>query len=140
MSAQDQTTANQGTGIDESLRAGDILETAKQLPQISKFVEAVQREGMATELRVATMRTLFAPVNAAFEAASGNAGLLSKHIVQGRQTEADLRTTRTVRAISGETVPVEFRSEGSLFGGAKIIRHDIPCRNGVIHLIDSVAE
>ena len=136
MSAQDRTTAAQGTGLAENLKAGDILETARQIPEISDFLKAVKEAGMETELRAVSMRTLFAPVNSGFEVTGSPADVISKHIVQGRQMEADLRTTRTVKSISGQPIPVEFRSEGSRFGGAKIIRRDISCTNGMIQLID----
>jgi len=138
MSAQDQTTAAQGTGLAENLKAGDILETARQIPEISDFLKAVQQAGMETELRAVSMRTLFAPVNSAFKITGSAADAIPKYIVQGRQTEADLRTTKTVKSISGEPIPVEFRSEGSRFGGAKIVRRDIPCTNGMIQLIDGM--
>jgi uncharacterized surface protein with fasciclin (FAS1) repeats len=138
MSAQDQTTAAQGTGLAENLKAGDILETARQIPEISDFLKAVQQAGMETELRAVSMRTLFAPVNSAFKITGSAADAISKYIVQGRQTEADLRTTKAVKSMSGEAIPVEFRSEGSRFGGAKIVRRDIPCTNGMIQLIDGM--
>jgi len=148
MSTNNRTTVNQGTGVDESLRAGDVFETLKQLPDLRRFLEAVERSGLATELREPNMRTLFAPVNAAFESQPGDlmaqreqlSEVVAHHIIQGRQTEADLRTTSVVRSIHGDELPVEFHSEGSLFGGARIIRHDIACRNGVIHLIETFAK
>ncbi|MBC7925911.1 MAG: fasciclin domain-containing protein [Bryobacteraceae bacterium] len=138
---------NQGTGVDESLQTGDILETAHQLSELQSFVQMLERSGLASELREPNSRTLFAPVNRAFESMPGDllaererlGEIVAKHIVKGRQTEADLRLISSVKTISGDSIPVEFRSEGSRFGRALIIKRDIACRNGLIHLLDQFA-
>ena len=69
MSSQDQTTANQGTGRNDSLASRRIFETAESLPAISRFVEALRQAQMDNDLLMAEWRTLFAPTNEALDAA-----------------------------------------------------------------------
>jgi uncharacterized surface protein with fasciclin (FAS1) repeats len=138
MSLNDKTTAASGTGIDDSLQTTTIFETARHIPEISRFVEAIAAAGLDHDLKTPDFKTLFAPVNDSFKG-SLDAETLSRHIVIGRQTEADLRTARTLRTLAGVPLPVEYRSEGSLVGGAKIVRRDIACVNGHIHVIEKPA-
>ena len=145
MSLNDRTTVNSGTGIDESLQTADIFTTAKAIPEISRFVEAIVEARLRSDVQTTDFKTLFAPTNEALgdslpKDAEGLAQLVGRHIVIGRQTEADLRTTKEVRTLAGDKVPVEYRAEGSLFGGARIVRRDIPCVNGHIHVIDGIAQ
>jgi uncharacterized surface protein with fasciclin (FAS1) repeats len=144
MSTNDRTTVDMGTGVDESLRTADIIETASQMPEISRFLEAVRASGLEHDLRTPDFKTLFAPRNEALgrdlPKDSAKLGeIVSRHIVIGRQTEADLRTTAKVRTLSGEEMPVEYRDDGALFGGARIVRRDVPCVNGHIQVIDRIA-
>jgi uncharacterized surface protein with fasciclin (FAS1) repeats len=138
MSTQDQTTVNQGTGIDTSLRTDNIYETARRIPEISRFMEAIVAAGFEHDLRTPDFKTLFAPVN---EAVSGSldSETVARHIVMGRQTEADLRTAKNLRTLSGSPLSVEYRPDGALVGGAKIVRRDVPCMNGHIQIIDKLA-
>lgn len=144
MSLNDRTTADSGTAIDESLRTADIFNTAKTIPEISRFVEAIEQARLRSDVQTPDFKTLFAPSNDSLGKSLPSdpaelTELVSRHIVIGRQTEADLRTTKEVRTLAGRNVPVEYRSEGSLFGGARIVRRDIPCVNGHIHVIDGIA-
>ena len=144
MSLNDRTTVNSGTAIDESLQTADIFNTAKKIPEISRFVEAIEQVRLRGDVQTPDFKTLFAPSNDALGKSlpsdpAALTELVSRHIVIGRQTEADLRTTKEVRTLAGRTVPVEFRPEGSLFGGARIVKRDIPCVNGHIHIIDGIA-
>ena len=145
MALNDRTTVNSGTGIDESLQTADIFNTAKTIPEISRFVEAIEQARLRGDVQTPDFKTLFAPTNDALgnslpDDADALAEFIGRHIVIGRQTEADLRTTKEVRTLAGRNMPVEYRAEGSLFGGARIVRRDIPCVNGHIHVIDGVAQ
>ncbi|HYO81197.1 MAG TPA: fasciclin domain-containing protein [Bryobacteraceae bacterium] len=141
MSFQDQTTSNQGTDRAENLQTGDILETASRMGEISRFVTAVREAGMETELRADGFRTLFAPLDEMIAGISGDLlrATVAKHIVRGRQLEADLRTTSQLKTVDGDSVPVQYDSKGSRFGEARIVRRDVICRNGIIHVIDGPA-
>lgn len=137
----------------EQLLTGSLLDTARQIPEIRRFVEAIEACGLQAELQVPEYRTLFAPVDEGLGQAPDHVRnafekgkppelavrILNFHIVEGRQTEADLRTAATVRTLTGVPAKVEFDSKGSRYAGAHIIRHDIACQNGTIHLLDRMA-
>lgn len=152
MSSQDQTTANQGFGRDGSLVPKRIFHTAESLPAISRFVEALRTAQMDNDLLVAEWRTLFAPTNEALDAAPNDfwnelmkpesldrlRAIVALHVVRGRQTLVDLKTASTVKSLGGEPVEVSLAGSDARFGGARIIRADIACTNGQIHLIDKL--
>jgi uncharacterized surface protein with fasciclin (FAS1) repeats len=152
MSSQDQTTVNQGTGRDESLVPKRIFHTAESIPSISRFVEALRLAQMDNDLLVAEWRTLFAPTNEALDAAPNNfwnelmkpenlerlRAIVALHVVRGRQTLVDLKTTATVKSLGGEPVEVSVDGAQAHFGGARIVRADIACTNGQIHIIDKL--
>jgi len=143
---------NQGAGRDQSLAPKRIFPTAESLPALSRFVEGVREARMDNELLVAEWRTLFAPTNEALEAAPNNfwselmkpenrerlRGIIALHIVRGRQMLADLKTTATVKSISGEPIEVSVDGPDARFGEAHIVRSDIACTNGQIHIIDKL--
>jgi transforming growth factor-beta-induced protein len=150
MSYQDQTTVNQGTGTDDTLRTAHIFDTAAKLPEISRFVEAIRAAGLQASLQTPDLKTLFAPTNEAIGAAQETfwsdlmkaenrerlANVVGRHIVIGRQTSADLKTASTLRTLAGDPVTVEMDNRTPLFGGARLVKLDVPCVNGHLHVID----
>lgn len=151
MSSQDQTTVNQGTGVDESLRTDTIFQTAKRMPELSRFVEAIEAAGLKHELETEGFKTLFAPSNEALDAAAGwwqklttseaqrLATVVGNHIAMGGQTEADLRTATELRTLSGQPLSVRYEPDGARVGDAKIVHRDISCLNGQIQILDGLA-
>jgi uncharacterized surface protein with fasciclin (FAS1) repeats len=152
MSSRGQTPATPGARGDQPLALKRIFPTAENLPAVSQFVEGVRAARMDNDLRVAEWRTLFAPTNEALDAAPNNfwgelmkpenverlRGIIALHIIKGRQTLADLKTTATVKSISGEPIEVSVDRAEAHFGGASIVRSDIACTNGQIHIIDKL--
>jgi uncharacterized surface protein with fasciclin (FAS1) repeats len=152
MSSQDQTTMKEGTGRNESLVPKRMLQTAEGMPQVSRFLEGLRAARMENELNLTGWRTLFAPTNDALDASPNdfwnelmkpeNAERLraigALHIVRGRQMLIDLKTASTVKSLGGEPVEVSLEGPDGFFGGARIVRPDIPCLNGQIHLIDKL--
>ena len=143
MSTQDQTTVNQGTGTDDRLRTTNIFDTAAKLPEISRFVEAIRAAGLQGTVQTADFKTLFAPTNDALEAAGLDASdserlasVVGRHIVIGRQTSADLRLASSLRTVAGEPLKVHVENRLPQVGGANLVRMDVACVNGQIHIID----
>ena len=110
---------------------------------------------MENELNQPGWRTLFAPTNEAVEATPNDfwnelmqpenadrlRAILALHIVRGRQMLIDLKTTATVKSLSGEPVEVSVEGPGEQLlrmAGPRIVRPDIACQNGQIHLIDKL--
>jgi len=135
-----------------------------QSADLSQFAQAVQSAGLTETLRGAGPYTVFAPVNAAFEAipqetrtrlmaAEGRdrlTELLTFHIVPGVVTAQDLgaaiqrgRGRATVTTVSGENLTVSREGEALVVADpagnrARVVQADRIQSNGVIHHVDSV--
>jgi transforming growth factor-beta-induced protein len=66
--------------------------------------------------------------------------LVSRHIVRGRLTVADFKLSASLKSLNGLRVPVKSERGETRYGGARIIGADIPCTNGVLHLLDGLAQ
>merc|ERR1712054_544488 len=130
----------------------NVVQTAQATPDFSVLVEAVVKANLATALSGTGPFTVFAPTNAAFTAAlaalkidkaallarSDLADILKYHVVSGKIMAAKLQDSQAPATLQGLKVLVEKSSTGVTFGGAKVTTADIPCSNGVIHVIDTV--
>ena len=132
--------------------AADIVDTAAADPQFSTLVAAVKAAGLAETLKSEGPFTVFAPTNSAFNAlGSGTVdaltmeknrdrltGILTYHVVPAKVTAAEIKDVRFAETVNGQKLPVVVVNGGVQVGGARVVRTDIPCDNGVIHVIDSV--
>ena len=135
-----------------------------QSADLSQFAQAVQSAGLAETLRGAGPYTVFAPVNAAFEAipqetrtrlmaAEGRellTELLTFHIVPGVVTAQDLGAAiqrgqgrATITTVSGANLTVTRDGEALLVtdpagSRARVVQADRIQSNGVIHHVDAV--
>ena len=96
--------------------------------------------------------TVFAPTNAAFEALPKGtvetllkpenkgklAGILTYHVVAGKVMAADVVKLKEAVTVQGQTVAVNASDAGVKIGKANVVKTDIVCKNGVIHVIDAV--
>jgi hypothetical protein len=57
-------------------------------------------------------------------------------IINGNYTAEELKDKKSIETIQGTSLPVDS-SEGLKIGGSRVIRSDILCGNGIIHLIDT---
>jgi uncharacterized surface protein with fasciclin (FAS1) repeats len=98
--------------------------------------------------------TVFAPQDAAFNALladnpdvlntlladpSGDlTTILTYHVVPGKYMSGDLEDGQMLTTVNGEELTVSLGDDGAFVDDAEIITVDIPAKNGVIHVIDSV--
>jgi uncharacterized surface protein with fasciclin (FAS1) repeats len=98
--------------------------------------------------------TVFAPPDAAFNALladnpdvlntlladpSGDlTTILTYHVVPGKYMSGDLEDGQMLTTINGEELTISLGDDGAFVDDAEIITVDIPAKNGVIHVIDSV--
>jgi uncharacterized surface protein with fasciclin (FAS1) repeats len=60
------------------------------------------------------------------------------HVLAGKVLAADIAgKTLTPASVNGEVLSVEG-TDGVTVNGAKVVSADIECKNGVIHVIDTV--
>lgn len=143
----------------------NIVENAVNSADHTTLVAAVQAAGLVETLQSAGPFTVFAPVNAAFDALpqgtvatllrpenkAALTGVLTYHVVPGRHTAADLmrmiaagggRATLTTAA--GGTLTASMDGPGMVkiwdAGGnaATVTIADVHQSNGVIHVVDRV--
>jgi transforming growth factor-beta-induced protein len=146
--------------IDEVLLPpADIVDTAIGNPDFSTLVEAVVKAGLVDALRGTDPElTVFAPTNAAFDAAA-KALLENPEATGSELVEAlDVETLTAVLlyqvvgaavyssevaegpvpTLGGASATISIGETGLMIDGANIIATDVAASNGVIHVIDQV--
>lgn len=64
--------------------------------------------------------------------------VLSYHMVQGKYSLADLRKQTSLKTFEGHSVKVSDRKGSIYLDDALMSTADLPCSNGVVHVIDNV--
>ena len=133
---QDQTV---DAGIDDKLQTHDMAGTLARLKECSLFYEVVERAGLHGALGRSGLYTLFAPDNAAIGNHPPDDPLpfLEAHMLSGALRSEDLRGLQSVETVGGATLPVNLQGTAMQIGNATIQRADIPCTNGVLHVISA---
>lgn len=126
-----------------------IVETAVAAGQFNTLVAAVKAAGLADELSSAGPFTVFAPTDEAFaklpegtveallEDTDKLAGILLYHVVSGKVMAADVGGIASADTLLGQPAAIAT-TNGVTIAGAKVVKTDIACSNGVIHVIDTV--
>lgn len=133
---QDQTVT---PGIDQRLQTHTIGETLSGLDQCSVFRDLVRGAGVDARLRLSGLQTLLAPDNRAMDGVKPDdiETFLDAHLLPGAVESFDLRRCKTIRNTAGETLPVQMDGGTIRIGSATIVRSDIACTNGVLHIVDA---
>ena len=131
----------------------DVVQRAIVTDETATLVDAVVAGDLVSTLEGPGPFTVFAPINAAFEALGtdqldvlldpANVALLQKvltyHVISGEIFAADLADGATVTTVEGSDVTIDLSDPTMpMVNGANIIATDIVTENGVIHLIDGV--
>jgi uncharacterized surface protein with fasciclin (FAS1) repeats len=135
----------------------DIVDTAASAPGFKTLVAAVKAAGLVDTLKGDGPFTVFAPTDAAFqklemakpgilemllkpENKSKLVAVLTYHVVKGKIMAADvlkLKNGVEVKTVGGKMITVHNK-HGVRINKSKVIKADIECSNGVIHVIDTV--
>jgi len=115
-----------------ALKAADLIETLKSKGPFTVF--APTDEAFA-KLPKGTVETLLNPQNKAKLAA-----ILTCHVAVGKAKIKEAAMLKSIQTVNGASFTLAVNlADGSVFvGDAKVIKTDIQCSNGVIHVIDSV--
>jgi uncharacterized surface protein with fasciclin (FAS1) repeats len=128
----------------------DIVETAVAAGQFKTLVKAVQAAGLVDTLQGEGPFTVFAPTDEAFAAIPAEklqalladkkalTAVLTYHVVPGKVTSREVVKLDSAKTVQGQPVKIEASGGEVRVNGAKVIKADIACSNGVIHVIDSV--
>jgi uncharacterized surface protein with fasciclin (FAS1) repeats len=140
-----QPTARPTTSASAVVAKKDIVDTAVSAGQFKTLVTAVQAAGLVEVLKGDGPFTVFAPTDEAFaklpkdtldallkdKAALGE--VLKYHVVPGKVMAADVVKVSEAKTVQGQ--PVRFALK---INDATVVKTDVECTNGVIHVIDSV--
>jgi len=131
--------------------AKNIVETAVAAGSFKTLVAAVQAAGLAETLSGGNF-TVFAPTDEAFaklpagtlemllkpENKAKLAAILTYHVVPGTVKAADVVKLTNAGTVQGQRVDILAKDGTVTVDGAKVVKTDIACSNGVIHVIDTV--
>ncbi|MFN7016863.1 MAG: fasciclin domain-containing protein [Fimbriimonadales bacterium] len=128
----------------------DIVDTAIAAGQFKTLVKLVQEADLVDALRGEGPFTVFAPTDAAFAKlpkAQVDALLKDKealkqvllyHVVSGKVMSKDVVKLRSAKTLQGQNVNIRVQNKTVRINDARVVRADIECSNGVIHVIDKV--
>ena len=128
-----------------------IAETARKTVVFRTLSAAIRAADLDGVLSGPGPFTVFAPTNEAFDKVPQWAlaqlfepetkdqllETVKHHIVRGRMMAADVRRLGLAKTLQGQNIRVDL-THGLKVDGAKILKADIVCDNGIIHIIDAV--
>ncbi len=113
-----------------ALKAADLVETLKGKGPFTVFAPT---DVAFAKLPAETVETLLKPENKAKLVA-----ILTYHVVPGDvRAEAVVKMTEA-KTVNGKTVTITVTDGKVKIDGANVVKTDIACTNGVIHVIDAV--
>jgi uncharacterized surface protein with fasciclin (FAS1) repeats len=128
----------------------DIVDTAIAAGQFKTLVKLVQEAGLVDALRGEGPFTVFAPTDEAFaklpkkqvdallKDKEALRQVLLYHVVQGKVMASDVTKMRSAKTLQGQNINIRVRNNIVQINDAKVVKADIVCSNGVIHVIDKV--
>jgi uncharacterized surface protein with fasciclin (FAS1) repeats len=125
----------------------DVIDTLLSDESFRTLIEALKSAELVETLKGPGPFTVFAPDDKAFTRlnlqemmADGKklVEMLTYHVVEKKLSEEELRGIDCSPTLNGKTLAVKVK-HGELFvDNGKVMKTDIECSNGVIHVIDSV--
>ena len=139
-------------GSAEKKQKLDIVDTAVAAGSFNTLAAALKAGGLVDALKGDGPFTVFAPTDEAFaklpkgtvetllkpENKSKLVDILTYHVVSGRVPSKKAVKLDSATALNKKSIKLEVK-DGSLYlNSSKVVKADIKCSNGVIHVIDSV--
>src|SRR6056297_443361 len=136
----------------DAMAEKDIVDIAAGNDSFSTLVAAVKAADLVDTLKGEGPFTVFAPVNAAFDALPDGtvedllkpenkeqlAAVLTYHVVPGKVMSSDLSDGMMAESVQGSEITVGVGDGGVTVDGANVVQADIEASNGVIHVFDGV--
>ena len=113
-----------------ALKAADLIETLKGKGPFTVF--APTDEAFA-KLPAGTLEELLKPENK-----KKLTGILTYHVVSGKVLAADVVKLTKAKTVHGTDVKIKVTDGKVTINEAHVVKTDILCTNGVIHVIDTV--
>lgn len=129
----------------------DIVETALEAGSFKTLAAALSAADLVKPLKGDGPFTVFAPTDEAFaKLPEGTVATLLKpenkalltailmyHVVPGRVDAANVKNMTEAMTLNGQRITIAT-AKGVLIDDARVVKADIACSNGVIHVIDRV--
>jgi uncharacterized surface protein with fasciclin (FAS1) repeats len=128
----------------------DIVDTAVGADQFKTLVAAVKAAGLVETLKGDGPFTVFAPTDEAFakipkekleallKDKKALTAVLTYHVVAGKVLAADVVKLDSAKTVQGKSITIVTKDGKVTVNGAAVTSTDIVCKNGVIHVIDTV--
>jgi len=130
----------------------DIVDTAVGAKSFSTLVAAVKAAGLVETLKGDGPFTVFAPTDEAFKKLPEGTvesllkpenkkklqAVLTYHVVAGKVMAEDVVKLTEAKTVQGSKVDIKVEDGKVMVDNATVVKTDIPCTNGVIHVIDTV--
>ena len=130
----------------------DIVDTAVSAGNFNTLVTALKAAGLVETLKSRGPFTVFAPTDDAFaKLPQGTvenllkpqnkeklASILTYHVVAGKVMAADVVKLSHAKTVNGQSLSIKTYGNTVKVDSANVIKTDIKCSNGVIHVIDAV--
>jgi uncharacterized surface protein with fasciclin (FAS1) repeats len=129
----------------------NIVETAVNAGSFKTLVTAVKAANLVDTLSGKGPFTVFAPTDKAFaklpegtiEALLKDTdkltSILTYHVVPGKVMAKDVVKLDSAKTVNGKDISIKVKDGKVMVDNAMVIKTDIKCSNGVIHVIDTVA-
>ncbi len=132
--------------------AKDIVDTAVSTGSFKTLAAALKAAGLVDTLKGNGPFTVFAPTDEAFaklpagtiasllkpENKAKLTAILTYHVVPGKVLAKDVVKLSEAKTVQGSSVKIEVSGGKVKVDGANVVKTDIACANGVIHVIDAV--
>jgi uncharacterized surface protein with fasciclin (FAS1) repeats len=134
---------------EEVILVKNIVETAMEVGSLKTLVESLRKAGLTEVLSGKGPFTVFAPDDGAFaklpketldEVSKDRerlASVLKYHVIPIKIMSKDIFKRDSIETVQGSKILLDV-SSGITVNEAKVVKTDIECKNGVIHVIDSV--
>jgi uncharacterized surface protein with fasciclin (FAS1) repeats len=130
----------------------DIVDTAVAAGSFQTLAKALGAAGLVETLKGEGPLTVFAPTDEAFaklptgtleallkpENKGKLTAILAYHVVPGKVLASEVVKLTSAKTVNGQALTITTEAGTVMVDNAKVIKTDILCSNGVIHVIDSV--
>jgi uncharacterized surface protein with fasciclin (FAS1) repeats len=129
----------------------DVVDTAVKAGSFKTLAAALKAAGLVDTLKGKGPFTVFAPTDEAFKKLPAGTvetllkpenkdkllAILTYHVVAGKVMAADVVKLKNAKTVQGSEVKIAVADGEVMVDDANVVKTDIACGNGVIHVIDT---
>jgi len=133
-------------------KVNDIVDTAVSAGSFKTLAAALQAAGLVDTLKDKGPFTVFAPTDEAFsklpagtleellkpESKAKLTAILTYHVISGKVLAKDVVNLSEAKTVQGSSAKITVTDGKVKVDDANVVKTDIACTNGVIHVIDAV--